>query len=233
MVRRSAATTGDMHTESDEALLYYMSCREDQTDRTLSDAATVEFHARHAAALHDRCKLICRQLGSVVDPEDLFSVTFTKAIEKAHTYRPESGTSSSTHRTLAWLCQIARNLLIDAIRNPHRSGPITGDRDTMAIEDYSTEEFAAMYCDGTNIARTARNIRLIQHGLETLDERTRRVITHTILHRQRSPKGSYVFRGEMTALARHLGTTPVNLRRIRSIGMKALATYVQKHTEGT
>ncbi len=219
-----------MREEADGNLLYYMSCREGAADCALSDAATMEFHRRYAVGLLNRCTMICRQFGSVVDPEDLFAVTLVKAIERAETFVAASSAAVQPVRTLNWLARIARNLHVDRLRNPSRSGPLTGDQEAIPIEDYSTEEFAALYCDGHALPRDLATIRLVQMALLTLDERTRLVISHTVLQRQRSPGRSYVFRGEMNALAGRLGTTTVNLRRIRSLGVKAIAEYVRAHT---
>jgi DNA-directed RNA polymerase specialized sigma24 family protein len=218
-----------MRAEADGDLLYYMSCREGPADCALSDAATVEFHRRHSVGLLDRCRMICLKFGSVVEPEDLFSVTMVRAIERAETFKPATESASHAARTLKWLAQIAHNLHVDRLRNPHRSGPLTGDQEPVPLEDYSSEEFAALYCDGHAMPRNLATIRLVQAALLTLDERTRRVIAHTLLHRQRSPGRSYVYRGEMKALADELGTTTVNLRRIRSDGVKAIALYVRTH----
>ena len=219
-----------MREEADGDLLYYMSCQEDPADCALSNAATAEFYRRHAVGLLDRCEMICRKFGYVVEPEDLLAVTMVKAIERAETFKPAAEPASQTARTLKWLARIAHNLHVDRLRNPLRSGPLTGDQEPIPIEDYSAEEFAALYCDGHAMPRNLATIQLVQAALLTLDDRTRRVIAHTLLQRQRSPGRSYVFRGQMKALADELGTTTVNLRRIRSDGVKAIADYVRTHT---
>jgi len=216
-----------MREESDADLLYYMSCRENIGDRAVADLAIAEFHRRHAVGLLDRCRKICRQLGSVIDPEDLFAVTLVKAIERAETFIPATDRELQPMRTLGWLAKIARNLHIDQLRNPNRSGPLAGIQEPLPIEDYSTEDFAALYCDGHSLPRDLETIRLVQDALLTIDARTRLVIAHTVLQRQRSPGRSYVFRGQMKALADQLGTTTVNLRRIRSLGIKAIADFVR------
>lgn len=219
-----------MTQERDGALLYYMSCRDNATDKAVSNAAALEFHRRYGKSLLDRCRRICSQYGGIVEADDLLAATLAKAIDRAQTYDPGPTGQPEAPRTVRWLAQIARNLLIDSLRNPKRSGPLTGNQEPIPIEDYSAEDFAALYCDDAVLPRDARTIRLVQEGLETLDERTRRVMAHTVLQRQRSPKGSYVFRGEMARLAKEMGTTPVNLRRIRARGMEALANYVRSRT---
>jgi DNA-directed RNA polymerase specialized sigma24 family protein len=226
----SSSTTPTMREESDADLLYYMSCRENPADRAVSDAGTLEFHRRYAVGLLDRCRSVCRQFGSVVDAEDLFAVTLVKAIERAETFVTAVDAASHPARTLNWLARIARNLHVDALRNPNRSGPLTGEQEAVPVEDYSTEEFAALYCDGHALPRDLATIGMVQAALLTLDERTRRIIAYTVLQRQRSPKRNYVYRGAMKALANELGTTTVNLRRIRLLGVAAISEYVRTHT---
>jgi len=230
-VTRAVSAKQTMRDEPDSALLYYISCRNGAEDRSVSDAATAEFYKRYAVSLLNRCRRICDQFGSTFDAHDLFSATIAKAIDRADTFDLADEAASGRRRTLGWLARIARNLLVDTLRNPRRSGPLTGVQEPIPFEDYSAEEFAALFCDGVTLPRDLHTIRLVQEAFVTLDERTRQILTHTVLQRQRSPKGSYVFRGEMAALAKRLGTTPVNLRRIRSIGVKALANYVRMRTE--
>ncbi len=222
-----SVTRLQMQSESDGALLYYISCRDTAADRALSEAATREFYRRHAAPLLRRCRRICRQSGSDVDPEHLFQATVAKAIRRGETFRDGDDPARQPGRTLQWLSRIAKNLLLDAIRNPMRAGPITGEQDMIPVEDYSSEEFASLYCDGKFAERDNRTIRLIQDGFETLDGRTRLVLMHTVLERRRSPKGSYMFRGSVQTLAKQLATSVVNVRRIRRLGVKALSDYVR------
>jgi DNA-directed RNA polymerase specialized sigma24 family protein len=130
-VTPSSSKALSLREESDADLLYYMSCRENPADRRISDAATLEFHRRYAVGLLDRCRMICRQLGSVVEPEDLFEVTLVKSIERAETFVAAVDAASRPARTLNWLAQLARNLHVDALRNPNRSGPLTGEHEAI------------------------------------------------------------------------------------------------------
>ncbi|HWZ63655.1 MAG TPA: sigma-70 family RNA polymerase sigma factor [Steroidobacteraceae bacterium] len=221
-----------MQEETDGALLYYMSCREGDAERTVSDAAAREFHRRYAAALVARCRRICQALGaSGHDAADLASCTLAKAVEKAGTFVDQPGATGRGRRTLSWLQQIARNLLVDCLRNPNRPGPITGAQDEIPIEDYSDPEFASLLCDGKSLARDRRTIQLVKEALPTLDERTRTVLVYTVLQRQRSPGRSYMYRGSAEALAQRLGTTVANVRRIRRLGIRALADRVRERSE--
>lgn len=221
-----------MLEEADGSLLYYISCRDCDADRTLSDAAATEFNRRYGSALYRRCRRVCRTLGVSEDTAlDLVSCTLVKAAEKFETFIDAPDAIPPSVRTLRWLGTIARNLLVDSLRNPNRPGPITGAGTSVAIEDYSDTEFAALLCDGKSIARDRRTIELVRQGLAMLDQRTRSVLAHTILQRQRSPQGSYMYRGSAKALAESLSTTPENVRRIRREGMKALARFVRGHSK--
>lgn len=222
----------NMQGETDGSLLYYMSCRDCDADRVISDAATKEFHRRHVAGLVGRCRRICRTLAAGDDfALDLASWTLAKAVEKADTFVDAVDTSNQSKRTLGWLQQIARNMLVDSQRNPFRTGPITGAQDQVPIEDYSNEEFAALLCDGKTLPRDIKTIGRVQRALATLDDRTRAVLAHTVLQRQRSPGRSYMYRGSAEALASRWDTTTVNIRRIRRAGIRAIAMFVRESSK--
>ena len=222
----------NMQGETDGSLLYYMSCRECDADRKISDAATQEFHRRHAGALIGSCRRICRTLAAGNDfALDLASCTLARAVERAGTFVDKVDGSDQSKRTLAWLQQIARNMLVDSQRNPLRPGPITGAQDQVPIEDYSDKEFAALLCDGKTLSRDLKTIGLVQRAFSTLDERTRAVLAQTVLQRQRSPGRSYMYRGAAEALAARWDTTTVNIRRIRRAGISSIAMFVRESSK--
>jgi RNA polymerase sigma factor (sigma-70 family) len=209
-----------------------MSCQGGQADLALCNAAAEEFHRRHFGALLARCERHCHRLGvpSGFD-QDLAQATFARAVEKADRFTEIPGTTYDPRRTQSWLGTIARNLLVDSLRNPHRPGPMTGTKDEVPSEDYSDEELAAMLCDGKALARDRETIRLVKEAFSTLPERVRVVLTQTVLQRMASPKASYMYRGSAAALAKRLETTPENVRRIRKNGLKELAIYVKAHRQ--
>jgi RNA polymerase sigma factor (sigma-70 family) len=207
-----------------------MSCRDSAVDRALSDRAWTEFHRRHMSALYSRCKRICQTAGAPPHfASDLAQATLVKAVERHTTFDDGTQSSSTSKRTQSWLGRIARNLLVDSLRNPHRPGPITGAQDEIPFEDYSDEEFASLLCDGTKFARTAQTIRIVIQALQSMDERTRSVLVQTLLQRKRSPKGSYMYRGSADALAKRFNTTTVNIRRIRMNAIRAVGEYLKRH----
>jgi len=221
----------DMKEESDGTLLYYISCRGNAADEALSNAAAKEFHHRHMKALYERCRRICQGAGASADfAQDLAQAAFVKAAQRADAFTDGSDPSLQAKRTQAWLGKVAHNLLVDSLRNPKRPGPITGVQDEIPSEDYSDDELASLLCDGNQLPRSTETIHFVRAALPTLDERTRIVLIHTVLQRQHSPKGTYMYRGSAAALANRIGTTAENIRRIRRKGLAALATYVRRHS---
>ena len=162
---------------------------------------------------------------------DLASCTLAKAVEKARTFVDAADGADQSRRTLAWLLQIARNMLIDSQRNPHRPGPITGPQDRLNIEDYSDEEFAALLCDGKTLTRDRRTIQRVRDAFALLDDRTRSILAETVLQRQRSPGRSYMYRGSAEALAQRWRTTTINIRRIRRAGLRTIASFVRERSK--
>jgi DNA-directed RNA polymerase specialized sigma24 family protein len=220
-----------MEAETDSALLYYMASRGSDGDVAVSNAAGVEFYRRHMQALYARCKRICHRMNEPESmAEDLAIVTLKKAVASHDQFVDAEGDSpANAGRTRSWLGQIAHHLMVDKYRNPNRPGPLTGSQEDIPFEDYSSEDFAALHCDGKRLPRDLETIRHAAEALDTLDARTRLVMMFTTLQRRRSPGGSYVYRGSAAAFAAKLGTTPVNVRRIYGIGMRAIAGYVDAH----
>lgn len=226
--RGAGGGAGSMQEELDGTLLYYMSCRESEAARVVSDQAWVEFHKRHAAVLFRYCQRACRSLGVAVDKAgDLLSYTLLKAADRAGTFVDGTDPATRAKRTQAWLGTIARNLLHDGLRNPHRPGPFGTSEDVVALEDLSDTELAAGLCDGKRFSNTQDAVRVIAAALRELDGRSRAVLAFTVLERRRSPKGSYTYRGSAPAFAKHLGTTPENLRQIRMKAFKELGAYLK------
>ena len=224
----------DMKAETDGTLLYYMSCHESAGDRAIANAAAVEFHRRHMVALYARCKRICSGLGEPVSfAEDLALVALAKAVRSHSTFVDAAETGTSAKRTQGWLGRIARNLLLDKLRNPYRPGPLTGIQEEVPFDDFSADDFASLHCDGKRLPKDSETIRLTAEAIATLEPRTRLVVVHTTLQRKRSPGESYAYRGSATALAKQLGTTPVNVRRIYGVGVRAIAAYVSTHRKGS
>ncbi|GFE91050.1 hypothetical protein GCM10011488_60040 [Steroidobacter agaridevorans] len=216
----------DMREQSDEDLFVYMSFIDNASDRPVAEAAFAEVHRRYAAELYSRCRDLCRRLGQPTSlAEDLVSLTLTRALDRAETYRGP-GTSA---RTMAWLCKIARNALIDAHRNPHRPSSIgSGSDSDLGAEIYSAQDFASLYHQFESPLATREHWTRVAAAFQELDERCQRVLLETLLQRSKSPGQSYMYRGTAALLAERLGITPENLRRIRYKGMKAISEKLQQ-----
>jgi RNA polymerase sigma factor (sigma-70 family) len=221
----------DMDVASDDDLFLYMSFYDQPGDRVTAEAAFGVFHGRYATELHARCRTICnryRQPNSFA--EDLVSLTLHRALKGANTYKGPS----TRGRTMAWLCRIARNALIDAHRNPNRPNLLNNATETdLGAENYSPEDFTNLYHEFESPLLSQEHWKLVTQAFEELDERTQRVLVETLVQRAKSPKHQYMYRGTAALLADRLGITVENLRRIRLNGMKALEAKLKSYQTQT
>jgi len=210
----------DMDVASDDDLFLYMSFYDQPGDRATAEAAFTVFHSRYAGALYTRCRGICKRYQQPDNvAEDLTALTLQRALKRSDTYKGPG----SHGRTMAWLCRIARNALIDSVRNPHRPNSLNNATDTdLGAESYSPADFSALYNELKAPLPTQEHWALVTQAFEELDERTQRVLLETLLQRSKSPQHKYMYRGTASLLAERLGITLDNLRRIRHRGMMVL-----------
>lgn len=217
----------DMDVASDDDLFLYMSFYDQPGDRDTAEAAFRVFHGRYATELHARCRSIChryQQPDSFV--EDLAIQTLHRAYMRASTYKGPG----SRGRTMAWLCKIAKNALIDAKRNPHRPSLLNTETEAeLGAEHYSPADFTTLYSQFESPLPTQQQWKLVTRAFEELDERTQRVLIETLLQRAKSPQRTYMYRGTAALLAETLGITVDNLRRIRLNGMKAVEAKLKSY----
>ena len=228
----TAETT--VEAESDENLFIYIACRETAEDEVLANLAFAEIHRRYAKPLYRKCVNFCRSFsdGNTL-AEELTSATLTRAYERADQYRPSplSESTNADKRTLAWLCTIARNLLLDLNRNPKRPGPLNITDLDVDISCYSSDDFAAFFNDLEQPLNNSHEHNLVAEAFETLDNRTQEVLITTLIQRDRSPKKTHMLRGTVPLLADRLNTTPDNIRRIRLNGIRVINDYLKKYNQ--
>ena len=221
-----------MHKETDEFLFYCMACADEPTDRPMADEAYTEIHRRYVKPLYARClKMVSFYPDSETLAMDLTTAALSKAYDRAETYQPNPDGSTSGSRTIAWLCTIALNIFRDYCRNPERPGPINVVEFEVYPEDYASDDFAKLYCEGQPQLSTQAEYRLVAMAFDTLDTRTQIVLIETLVQRDRSPGRTYMLRGTSEQLAKRLGTTTANLRRIRKKGVCKINDYLDQHKQ--
>ena len=224
-------TETSIEDESDEDLFLYIACRVTAGDEEIANRAFAEIHRRHVKSLYKRCLNLCRRLPEGESfAEDLTYATFARAYERTDQYRASSNpdTAAGRWRTLFWLCRIARNLLLDHLRNPNRPGPFNDSDLDVDTSNNSSEDFAVFFNDQEQPLNSRHEYKMVTEAFETLDKRTQEVLLVTYLQRDRSPKKTHMLRGTTQLLADRLGTSPDNIRRIRRNGIRAIKDYLEK-----
>ena len=219
-----------MQEETDEDLLLYMAFADMPGDKTNADDALKELHRRYVKRVYARCRVMFKAYDAGESmAEELTQATFSRAYERAETYKPAPEGVESSSWTLGWLCKIASRIFLDFRRNPERPGPLKVIDLDVHVEEYSPEDFAGLYCEGVEPAYTHHEFHLVAEAFDTLDERTQIVLVETLVQRQRSPGRTYMLRGTSEALAARINTSTDNLRQIRSKGIKKISEYVAQH----
>lgn len=209
--RRSVSTK----EESDAGLFVYMSFSE--TDPAEAEAALRELQRRYAFILSKHCHRICVRYPSLdLDGDALVNATFWQAYQRAASYRAldkqDALPEEHLRYTAAWLCRIAKHLLIDEWRRDNRALPY--EREPSDPDAMSPADVAALLA-GTNLATfESADKPVLAQAFASLPERAQIVVIWMLDKRQRSPGGKYMSRGAQMELARRLGTSEANIRQI-------------------
>ena len=219
---RDTALQSEISDADDEDLFLYIAVDRDAPE---SQMALQELWDRHGEWLQQRCMNVCKsykQGNSYAG--DLASVTFFKAIERASTYKAgeTKNDSKGMNRTRAWLGQIAKNLLIDGFRNPQRAVTTTPLVNDIELDSFSTQDFVEWFFQQNDVRHSSSASEIIGSAFERLNLREQRVIIETILQRDKSPSGNYVFRGANKILSEEFGIHPDSIRQIRRRALKKI-----------
>jgi RNA polymerase sigma factor (sigma-70 family) len=217
-----------MESESDASLFLFLAFLD--TDPSDGNAALRELTRRYGAILRRHCVRVCAKYPSLqTDPDELVNSTFYRAAQRASTYKPldKPDVAPDDHKryTAAWLCRIARNLLIDAGRQDGRELPY---EQSVSEPDAMSPQDVAHLLTGSNPGRfESADKPLIAEAFASLNERAQLVVVWMLEKRQRSPSGRYMNRGAQVALADRLGTTPANVRQIWTRALAAMGRAVK------
>lgn len=196
----------DFDNESDADLLVYM-----QVQDSKAMAAWGVFYKRHAPEVYRRLRhSFQRQLGDD-GVEELHTLTFQKAFERAHRFEARSDDRKAQARqVIKWLCKIAKNLFLNSLRQQLKMPTVPFTEDPPAAR-FSEEAVS------DDLIEAAREV--LDNDLSDLE---RTVLLETATWMDTATGESNMPRGAAKALADRLGTKAVNMTQIRK---RALAKF--------
>lgn len=171
------------------------------------------FYARHVRYLHAVLRKQCLSLGvTMAEAEDLVHDTFTRAFDRAATFRPSVAETEAERQrwTRAWLGKIARNLLLELLRA--RPETLTGDMDAESERNRDSEP----------PSHHQRKLHAIGEAIASLSEREQDVLRVTAMY-YRASAHQRLPNDVSEELATRWGTTNENIRAIRSRALKRVA----------
>jgi RNA polymerase sigma-70 factor, ECF subfamily len=214
---QAAGPRPDLSADPDDDLLVFMTWKQD--DPAVACEAWAEFYRRHAPYLFGVCyKAFGKTLKTRHRVSDLVTDVFKRVYEHAESFKP-SGLKcreAMRKRVRAWLGTIARRMFLD--RLPPKDAPPECQLDQDHWQNIAQPE-AGEESGGPLIA-------VVKAAMEKLTEREREVLRVTV--HWYDPSSDYQrLPNEVAAeLAKRLGTTPENLRKIRERALAKIEAEV-------
>jgi RNA polymerase sigma factor (sigma-70 family) len=206
-----------MAEESDADLLQYVAWKNEYPAE--ATAAFALFHARHAEFVYAVCaKRFARQLPTYYTVEDLVSDTFVRVLERAETFDPngERDPAAQVQRVRVWLLAIAFNVLNDVYRG-HPTNEVSRDAEYFEqVTDVPAPE------DSPRVRLAARAF------VEALDEREQEVLRVTLYWNKPGVTHQRLPNDVSADLAKRLGTTTENIRKIRASALRKVRDFIQQ-----
>jgi RNA polymerase sigma factor (sigma-70 family) len=211
----------DLSGDPDDDLLVFMTWKQD--DPAVAREAWAELYRRHAPYLFGVCcKAFLKTLKTRDRVSDLVTDVFKRVYERAESFKPSGlkDAEAMRKRIRAWLGTIARRMFLD--RLPPKDAPaaecqLEQDHWQDIAQPESTEESG---CRVTAAVKAAPQ--------KVLTEREREVLGVT-LHWYDPSSDHQRMPNEVAAeLAKRLGTTPENLRKIRERALAKIEEEVIK-----
>lgn len=179
-----------------------------------------QFYERHARYVQRVCSRAHSQRIGHDRVPDAVSDTFLRAYEKAATFNfCEASRDEQARAVRGWLARINENIVHDYFRNAPTVDYTDEPKEvvwetTSASTDVPPEDAP----DG--------DAKLVEEGLNTLTEREQRVLRETVFWYVDGARQQRMPHAAMERLAADLGTTPSNIRQIRTRALSKLRQYV-------
>lgn len=205
----------EFDNESDADLLVYM-----QVQDSKAMAAWGVFYRRHAPEVYRRLRHRFRgQLGDD-GVEDLHTLTFQRAFDRAHKFKARSDDREvQAKQVIEWLCKIARNLFLNLLREQDKmpTVPFPEDLSEPQVREGPVSD---------DLLEAAREV--LDNDLSDLE---RTVLLDTATWMDTATGKSNMPKGAAKALADRLGTKAVNMTQIRKRALAKFEKLVSKRVE--
>ena len=190
----------EFENESDEDLLVLMTVRDDPK----SQEAWRVFYLRHVEEVFARVRKAHRDLDASA-VEDLVQETFTRAWERAGTFKQQAVDPAERWRkVVAWLCRIAKRIFLDAVRSRAR----------VRVDPFP-EDFPEPADRDPDESQHGPKARLAVELLNEMDDMERSVLIETGRWTNVDTGRCRLPREVADELAARFGTSKMNLRQVR------------------
>lgn len=210
-----------MSDETDDDLVVYMTWKQD--DPAVACEAWAEFYRRHVTYLFGVCyKAFGNTLKSRDRITDLVTDVFKRVYEHADSFKPSGLTDRDAmrKRVRAWLGTIARRVFLDGLP-PENAPPAESQLEQDRWQNIAEPE-------GVNKPES-KLIAVVKNAMQKcLTEREREVLRVTLHWYDPGSEHQRLPNDVAAELAKRLGTTPENLRKIRERSITKMEAEVVK-----
>jgi RNA polymerase sigma factor (sigma-70 family) len=198
----------DLSGDPDDDLLVFMTWKQD--DPPVAREAWAELYRRHAPYIFGVCyKAFGKTLKTRDRVSDLVTDVFKRSYERAESFRPSGlkDPDAMRKRVRAWLGTIARRLFLD--RLPPKDAPLA----ECQLDQHHWQDIAQPETAGDSGCPVAAVVKAAMQ--KVLTEREREVLLVTLQWYDPSSDHQRLPNDVAAELAKRLGTTPENLRKMR------------------
>jgi RNA polymerase sigma factor (sigma-70 family) len=216
-------STNQLKTEpvvlSEEDILLLIACADTEEEKKI---AFRKFYSIFVEDVYRMCRRILRSFSNGNQlVESAVQNTFMKVYDHAEQFNSDGVTDSERMRNKikAWLYGIAKNEAYAELKI--MKSDFVPIEDTASIADEPTTE---------NVFKSA-NRRLLDEALENvLTDRERDILMMYMFHKDINNPNSHLPDEAIKSACQYWGTTPQNLRTIKSRALKAIKKYIDQRT---
>ncbi len=192
-----------------------------EEDRQNAEKAFTEFYNRYKSFLFTVIKKACKSWEMYGDEliETVFENTFLIVFDKAETFLKldDIPFERQEKRTKAWLSQIAKNEMLQLLRQYRIDKDKVEFTDDLSFIERGEEETEEIISD---------DILLAEKALQSLNERDRNILVTYLMYEDGNKK---LPSSEIQKLADMWGVLPDNMRQIKKRSLAKLEIFIKTH----